>query len=71
VSQWKNHGIKFGYWDFFKKEAYAEGFKAATLASPDKPDAKEEERRRVIGIIAAIRENASIQEIIDLISKDD
>jgi len=20
VSQWKNHGKKYGYWDFFKKE---------------------------------------------------
>jgi hypothetical protein len=53
------------------EHCYAEGFKAATLASPDKPNAKEEERRRVITILAAIRESASIQEIIDRISKDD
>ena len=53
------------------RDGYAAGFKAATLASRDKPDAKEEERRRVITILAAIRENASIQDIIDRISADD
>src|SRR5271165_4428327 len=53
------------------RDGYAAGFKAATLVNHDKPDAKEEERCRVIGILAAIRENASIQEIVDLIPRDD
>jgi hypothetical protein len=53
------------------RDGYAAGFKAATLASHENPNAKEEEKRRIISIIVAIRESASIQEIIDLISKDD
>ncbi len=47
------------------------GFKAATLANHDNPDARYEERRRILTILQSHADNESIQKVIDLINLDD
>jgi len=46
------------------------GFKSATLADRDKPDPKQEERRRIINILKLHADDELLQKVIPLIESD-